>query len=228
MTTETLAPIAGTLPAQGVIPPDADWVPVAFPRGAWERWLRRRQRWGVDRQDEVWDGVYMVMPDPNNNHQELILKLTFAFVQGLVEIPEARIFPGINVSDRQEEWTKNYRCPDAAVYLPGNPAEDRDSHWFGGPDFAVEIVSKGDRSRDKFGFYARAGVRELLYIERRPWALELYRRDGINWILSGRSDTRNSTAVESTLLPLSFRLIAAEPRPRIEILGRHGGGPWIA
>ena len=60
-----------------------------------------------------------------------------------------RIFPGCNVSDRPKRWKKNYRCPDVAVFLPGNPAEDRETHWFGGPDFAVEILSPYDRSREK-------------------------------------------------------------------------------
>ena len=237
MTTKTLDPIAtaGTpvpaappIPAQVVQPPDAGWIPVAFPAGAWKRWLRRRQRRKADRPDEVWDGVYLIMPDPNINHQELVGKLTFAFMSGLTEIPDARVFPGTNVSDRQEDWTKNYRCPDVAVFLPGNPAEARGTHWFGGPDFAVEIVSKGDRSRDKFDFYARTGVRELLYVERQPWALELYRRVGQHWILTGRSYPPDQRVLESTILPLSFRSIPDQPRPRIEVFGRNGRGPWLA
>ena len=78
-------------------------------------------------------------------------------------------FPGCNVSDQPERWKRNYRCPDVAVFLPGNPAEDRGTHWYGGPDFAAEVHSRFDRSRKKFGFYAKVGVRELLLVDRHPW-----------------------------------------------------------
>ena len=90
------------------------------------------------------------------------------------------VFPGVNVSDREVKWTKNYRCPDVAVFLPGNPAKDRGTHWFGGPDFAVEVISPTTGPGKKFAFYAKVGVRELLLVDRKPWALELYRlQDGV-------------------------------------------------
>ena len=28
-------------------------------------------------------------------------------------------FPGVNVSDRSDDWTQNYREPDVAVFLEG-------------------------------------------------------------------------------------------------------------
>ena len=211
-----------------VTPPDPDWVPVAFPKGAWKRWLRRRKRGGRDRPDEVWNGVYVVMPDPNLQHQEISLKIAAGMLILLQGGAEARVFPGCNVSDDPDDWTKSYRCPDVAVYLAENPSEDRHTHWLGGPDFAVEVVSKGDRSHDKFEFYARVGVRELLYLERQPWALDLYRRDGSNWTLVGRSDAATSAVLESAVLPVNFRLIPADPHPRIEMVGRDGRGPWLA
>ena len=98
-----------------------------------------------------------------------------------------KVYQGVNVSDRDDDWTKNFRCPDVAVYLTGNPAVAKGAYWHGGPDFAVEILSPDDRSREKLDFYARVGVRELLLIDRDPWALELYRRNGAEWALAGRS-----------------------------------------
>ena len=234
MSTQTLAPsaapapVAVTPPSVTITPPDAGWVPMAFPPGRFDRWLRRRQRLKADRPDEVWSGVYVVMPGPNNNHQGILGDLVFAFRSGLVGLPDANVFPGNNVSDDRDDWTKNYRCPDLTVFLPGNPAEDRETHWLGGPDFAVEIVGKGDRAWDKFDFYAKVGVREFLYVERRPWFLELYRREGTTWTIAGRSDLETSAKIDSTVLPLSFRLIAAQPRPRVEITAADGRGPWLA
>jgi Uma2 family endonuclease len=193
-----------------------------------KRLLKRRRLMGGDRQDEVWDGVYIFMPLGDNVHQELGFNLAGAIKQGIEPTPGARIFPGCNVSDQREEWKKNYRCPDVAVFLPGNPAQDRGTFWFGGPDFAVEIMSPYDRSRKKFAFYARVGVRELMLVDRKPWCLELYRRNETDWDLVGKSDAEQSAVLTSAVLPLSFRLIPGSPRPQIEVTQVDGGQAWIA
>src|SRR5690349_10227794 len=105
------------------------------------RLKRERALTGADRFDEVWNGVYVMAPLANNEHQHVMLQLAFAF-RAAIRIPDdGWVFPGCNISDREDNWKKNYRCPDVAVFLKGNPAQDRDTHWFGGPDFAVEIVS---------------------------------------------------------------------------------------
>ena len=112
--------------------------------------------------------------------------LAFAFKHAL-RPSDARIFAWLQRERPAKTWQKNYRCPDVAVFLPGNPAEDRQTHWYGGPDFAVEIMSRHDRSREKFDFYFKVGVRELLLVDRRPWRLELYRRDKSQWNTVGHS-----------------------------------------
>src|SRR5262249_49894964 len=159
-----------------------------------------------DRFDEVWDGVYYLMPDPDIEHQDVgtglaaILRVTIDWA-GL-----GKVYQGVNVTDREDDWTKNYRCPDVAVYLPGNPARPLDTHWLGGPDFAIEIISPNDQARDKLPFYAAVGVRELLVIDRYPWSLELLRCEGQNWSTVGRSAPDRPESLVSAVLPLSFRL----------------------
>ena len=37
--------------------------------------LRERQKRGIDKYDEVWDGVYVMPPLANNPHQDLVLDL---------------------------------------------------------------------------------------------------------------------------------------------------------
>jgi Uma2 family endonuclease len=195
---------------------------VAFAASEFHTWLRHRKECGGDRRDEVWDGVYVVMPLPNNNHQELGWMLCSALHQAIGPPAGARLFPGCNVSDNAADWTKNYRCPDIAVFLAGNPAADRETHWLGGPDFAVEIVSRYDRSREKLDFYAKVGVRELLFVDREPsWSLELYRRDGQEWHSVGTVTAESPESLASEVLAVSFRLIEDQPRPRIEV-ARHG------
>ena len=48
--------------------------------------IDRRKRLGQDRKDEVWDGVYVIMPDPTINHQRMVFELATIFnsvVRGL-------------------------------------------------------------------------------------------------------------------------------------------------
>lgn len=192
-----------------------------------KRILRRRREMGGDRYDEVWDGVYVMSPLADNEHQWLSGELYFVFRDALSAIEKIRVYPAINVSDQAEDWRKNYRCPDASVFLPGNPAKDRGSHWLGGPDFAVEILSPRDRARKKFDFYGKVGVRELLFVERRPWRLELYRHGDDGWTTVGHSTADEPLQLPSKVLPLSFRLIAGERRPTIEVISDDGERTWL-
>lgn len=185
-----------------------------------------RRASGADRWDEVWDGVYFMSPLPNSEHQ-LVVGMIFVIVQGVLQEGNLGIaFPGINVSDREDDWTKNYRCPDVAVFLKGSSARDLDTHWLGGPDLAVEVVSHDDRSRDKLEFYARVGVRELLIVDRDPWALELYQLDDGVLRVSGVSTSDSPVQLQSKVLPLNFRLVPGDVRPVIEISHLDGRAPW--
>lgn len=130
-----------------------------------KRMIRRRRAAGGDRHDEVWDGVYVMSPLADNVHQAITSDLVVAIKAGFDFDRGVQAFAGCNLTDRADLWRKNYRCPDVAVFLPGNPAEDRGSRWLGGPDFAAEVVSLHDRSRKKFDFYAKVGVRDLLLVE---------------------------------------------------------------
>jgi Uma2 family endonuclease len=190
--------------------------------------IRDRRERGIDRFDEVWDGVYIVSPIADNEHQELGLELAMAIRTLMREIVGIRVFPGCNVSDQNEKWKRNFRCPDVAVFLAGNPAEDRGSHWYGGPDFAIEVISPYDRSRGKLDFYARVGVRELMLVARKPWALELYRLSDGELRLVGKVLTPADPALASEVLPLTFRFLPGVQRPRIEIAQTLDGQTWLA
>src|SRR5262249_53526472 len=131
------------------------------------------------------------------------------------------------VSDRKENWKENYRIPDVAVFLPGNAAEDCDTHWYGGPDFASEIASPDDRSREKLGFYSKVGVRELLLIDRDPWSLELYQARRGKLVQTGRSTVDQPKVLVSKVVPLTFCLRAGEDRPLIEIKHKDSGQCWV-
>src|SRR4051812_34387745 len=98
--------------------------------------LNERRASGNDRWDEVWDEVYILMPNPNIEHQDIATGLATVF-RIVIDWPGlGKVYQGINVSDRADDWAKNYRCPDVAVYLSGNPAVAKGAYWLGGPDFA--------------------------------------------------------------------------------------------
>ena len=177
--------------------------------------------------DEVWDGVYVVSPTPNNEHQFLAAELWLVFRSVIDSAGRGRSFNRINVSDRQEGWTHNYREPDVAVFLQGGQARDYGTHWCGGPDFAVEILSEDDMAREKRPFYARVGVHELLIIDRDPWALELYRLDAGELTLVGQSSLDQPDLLDSEVLPLGFRLVDGPERPQIEVNGTAQPERWV-
>ena len=151
--------------------------------------------------DEVWDEVYVMSPLPNNEHLKLSAELWLVFRTVLGETGSGTAFKGLNVSDRENGWEKNYRESDVAVILNENPAKDCDTHWCGGPDLVVEILSPGDRASDKRGFYASVGVKELLIIDRKPWQLELFRLTDESLDLVGRSTPDGGESLVSRRSP---------------------------
>jgi hypothetical protein len=82
----------------------------------------------------------------------------------------------------------------------------------------VEIISPGEKPYDKFDFYAQVNTREVLIINRGPWAIELHQLRGGKLVLAGRSDLANPAVLASSVLPLTFRLVAGQARPRIEVV----------
>ena len=196
-------------------------------RDAGKALIRQRVESGAARFDEVWNGVYVVSPDPDIEHFDVSADLIHVVKSALPDWKLVRVNGGSNITDREEDWTKNYRVPDMSVFFPGNPARNMKTHWIGGPDFAVEILSPNDRARKKFDFYAKVGVRELLLIGRRPWVLELYRLEDGGLKLVGKSSPRSPNSLTSQVLPISFRLLAANPRPTIEVTQTDDARQWL-
>jgi Uma2 family endonuclease len=177
--------------------------------------IKDRQAKGIDRYDEVWEGVYVMPPMASNWHQDLVGLLTAIFRSVLPS--EVRVQPGANVSDRREGWEKNYRCPDVVVVLPGSRAVDCGTHWFGGPDFLVEVRSPGDDSEAKLPFYAAVGVRELLIMQRDERTLRLFRHDGSALQPVGISEAKGKDWLPSTVIPFRFHYKSTKEGARTEL-----------
>jgi Uma2 family endonuclease len=131
-----------------------------------EQVIEERRRKGLDRLDEMWEGVYHMVPPPGGRHQEIVdglfaLLWPYAKTHGLGLM---RTVTGVrDPQDRQG----NYRIPEW-VFL----TTDR-LHLMGesgyvdeGPDVVLEVRSPGDETMEKLPFYEQVGVRELLLVDR--------------------------------------------------------------
>jgi Uma2 family endonuclease len=181
------------------------------------RLIADRQRRGVDKYDEIWDGVYVMSAAPSNPHQRIVRGIIKA-VEAVVD-DEARgeTLPGANISDRREDWEKNHRCPDVVVVLKDSEAIDCGTHWLGGPDFIVEVQSPDDDTELKTPFYSQVGVRELLIIHRDTRHLRLFRHNGSELELVAESHADLDAWVASEVIPAAFRCKSTAQGPRTEV-----------
>src|SRR5439155_19396107 len=168
-------------------------------------YIEQRQELGIDKYDEVWEGVYVVPPIATNPHQDLVLALAVIFHSVVMAEGRGRVLPGANVSDRRKGWEKNHRVPDVVVVLKDGRAIDCGTHWFMGPDFLVEIQCPKEKPPAKLPFYSKVQVRELLVIHPKTRRMELYRHDGQELRLVEPEDYRREKWLVSKVLPLAFR-----------------------
>ncbi len=181
-----------------------------------------------DRREECWEGDIVMAPIAGIGHQGLAGGLTM-ILGTVIRLPGlGRVYPGINVSDRAEGWAKNYRCPDVAVYLTGNPAANHGSYYQGGPDLAVEIISEGEDPYAKLSFYAAVSTRELLIVHRDLRALELFTLVDGALQSPGRSDLASPTPLASMVTGVTFRLVQGTTGPEVEVTHPASGCSWRA
>jgi Uma2 family endonuclease len=186
----------------------------------------QRKAWGSDHHDEVWEGVYFMAPLPNDEHQKIVSRLTF-ILEATIDVAQlGEVRPGANLAG-SDDWEHDYRAPDVVVFLASGSAENRDTHWRGAADFVIEITSPGDRSYEKLPFYSRLGVREVLIVNRQPWALDLFRQQAGGLQPAGQSEPQRSDVLTSGVLPLRFRLLPGQPRPQIEVTHTESGQRWV-
>jgi Uma2 family endonuclease len=191
-----------------------------------ERLLAERVGTDGDQYDEVWEGVYVVTPLPNNDHQEIVGDFVSVFREVIRRPGLGKVFPGVNLSDREEDWKQNYREPDVAVFLREGKAINCGTHWRGAADFLVEIISPGERTREKIPFYSSLGVVELLVIDRDPWSLELYRHQDGQLTKVGQSTLASPDVLSSGSVGLRFQLLPGEPRPQIQVTQADAERQW--
>jgi Uma2 family endonuclease len=117
--------------------------------------LVRRQELGLDRADEMWEGVLHVNPAPYGRHARILSQLTVIFDGPARAAGLQLMMAEFNVGSRGD-----YRVPDGGLHRPGP-----DEMYYPTAALVVEIVSPDDESWAKLPFYAAHYVDEVLIVE---------------------------------------------------------------
>ena len=120
-----------------------------------ESLLERRRHLGLDRRDEMWDGVLHMNPSPHGRHHRIQHQLAV-----LLDRLRGRPvwWPRLGTSTSAMKTTIG--CPMAVCTGPApTSCSIRLSR------LAVEIVSPGDETWKKLPFYAAHGVDEVLIVD---------------------------------------------------------------
>jgi len=143
--------------------------------------IAERHRLGLDKSDEVWEGEYHMVPPAGSAHGEI--------QSGLVEVlrPMARavglrLLAEWGVFDPEVADFTSFRVPDLAAATPDHISERGVE---GAAALVIEIRSPGDETFQKFPFYERVGVAELLVIDRDTKALRHWIRQHDRLVESG-------------------------------------------
>ncbi len=128
--------------------------------------LDERRALGLDKRDEMWDGVVHMVPPAKDAHQGLSLEfvavaLPIAKERGLI----SRMQTGLFDSD------SNFRVPDQLYRRPDQGSE----RGAEGAELVVEVRSPNDETYRKMPYYAERGVREVLVLHPEPRQVELFR-----------------------------------------------------
>lgn len=134
--------------------------------------LAERERLGLDHHDEVWDGEYHMVPNPNVPHQRIEKALVLAF-DHLASDHGLELLLEVNLLASEELGFHDFRVPDAVIF---GPEEEGAAGIVGPARLVVEVRSPGDESFKKLPFFERLGVGEVLIIDRdtkvvRRWEL---------------------------------------------------------
>ena len=119
-----------------------------------EALLERRRALGQDGSDEIWEGVYHVVPHASSEHALIQLDLG-SELKRLVKWNGYRVTGEFNLGE-----SNNFRVPDLGVhsgpvrglYLPTAVA-------------VCEVLSPGDATYQKFDFYHSHDVQEILVVD---------------------------------------------------------------
>ena len=119
-----------------------------------ETLLERRRRSGIDRFDELWDGVLHMAPMAHSRHGKVQAQL-FEFLGPLARSAGMSTCGEFNVGEQND-----FRIPDGGLLIPGSHAV-----FHATAALVFEVLSPGDETFEKLPFYAAHGVEEVLILD---------------------------------------------------------------
>ncbi|HLM85990.1 MAG TPA: Uma2 family endonuclease [Solirubrobacteraceae bacterium] len=157
-----------------------------------EELLERRRRSGLDRLDEVWEGVLHMVPAPSGPHSSLEWQLA-QLLGPLAQRAGLHTGGQFNLGEGEHD----FRVPDGGLHRAPLLAT-----WYPTAALVIEIASPGDESWEKLPFYAAHEVDEVLIVD--PSARS------VDWL--GLNDGEYQPIEHSGLIEMS----AAELAERID------------
>jgi Uma2 family endonuclease len=155
-----------------------------------EELLEQRRRMGADRRDEVWAGVYHMVPGPSGEHSFIAHRIGV-----LLDGPSRAA--GLHMSvEFNMGVIDDFRIPDLGVHR-GTPCDI----WIPTAAIAVEILSPRDETWEKLPFYAEHGVDELVIVDPRAHS--------VTWLALGEGEYRpvdRSEIVDLSAADLASRI----------------------
>ena len=118
--------------------------------------MERRRRAGVDRLDEVWQGVHHMVPAPSYERARITQQLS----ELLGPIARAAGLEPAMGEFNIVESEHDFRVPDGGLHRPGAAGV-----WLPTAALVVEILSPGDETWQKLPFYAAHDVDEILIVD---------------------------------------------------------------
>lgn len=141
--------------------------------------IAERHRQGIDRFDEVWEGVYHMVPPPSFEHQRVVTETLDLFRGYVLQHKIGVIYLGLGV--REVSWgERNFRIPEWIFLRAGREhlLKPESGYVDEGPDVVLEVRSPGDETDEKVPFYEKMKVGELLIIDRDSRRVQLLRHIG--------------------------------------------------
>jgi Uma2 family endonuclease len=150
--------------------------------------LANRNRLGLDRHDEVWQGEYHLAPAPSFEHSTTGVALV-ALLRPLANARRMCVSLEFNLGSRDD-----YRVPDLGVHV-GEPS----GVWLATAAIVVEVLSPGDDSLAKMPFYFDHGVDEVLTVDLADLTVQWFERGAQSFL----------TVTSSTLLGTDTATVAS-------------------
>lgn len=139
--------------------------------------IEERRRLGLDRRDEMWDGLLHMVPPASSGHNRLEHRLG-VLLDGVATRAGLWVIPQPGVFDPDVLEMTSYRVPDLGF---ARPEDVSDRGIEGRAALVVEVLSPRDESAEKLPFYRRVGVEEVLFVDPVTRAFAIRRPDLQGW-----------------------------------------------